>query len=242
MESLAAEATPAPSGSSARLIAIFVTFSKIGLTSFGGGVSVWIHRSVVEHRGWLSESEFSAALAFARVMPGVNIVNLGVLIGHRLRGFGGAVAAVMGLLVGPSLVVIGLAVLYRQFVGSIILDAALLGMAASAAGLLIGMAFKSGGRIVRMGLALGGRGAAGQHLPGTRLRQRPGRVHRREPGRRRGEPQDVPVGQQDQPGRVRVCRVGQPGGQRQGGDLLSGGQARQPLGGQRLGRPRLNRY
>jgi|SRR5271163_398706 len=146
---------------SINFIELFLLFSKIGVSSFGGGVSVWIHRSVVERRGWLDESEFSAALALARIMPGVNIVNLGVLIGHRLMGFGGAVAAVMGLLVGPSLVVIGLAVLYRQFVGSIILDAALLGMAASAAGLLIGMAFKSGGRIVRMGLALGGRGAAG---------------------------------------------------------------------------------
>src|SRR5277367_2755464 len=83
------------------LLEFFLLFSRIGLSSFGGGVSVWIHRSVVEHRGWLSESEFSAALAFARVMPGVNIVNLGVLIGHRLRGFGGAVAAVLGLLVGP---------------------------------------------------------------------------------------------------------------------------------------------
>ena len=94
-------------------------------------------------------------------MPGVNIVNLGVLIGHRLMGFGGAVAAVMGLLVGPSLVVIGLAVLYRQLVGSIILDAALQGMAASAAGLLIGMGLKSGGRIIRIGLASAGRRAEG---------------------------------------------------------------------------------
>jgi chromate transporter len=143
------------------LLEFFLLFSRIGLSSFGGGVSVWIHRSVVEHRGWLGESEFSAALAFARVMPGVNIVNLGVLIGHRLRGFGGAVAAVLGLLVGPSLVVIGLAVLYRQFARSIILDDALQGMASSGAGLLIGMGLKSGSRIIRTGLTSAGRRAEG---------------------------------------------------------------------------------
>jgi chromate transporter len=143
------------------LLEFFLLFSRIGLSSFGGGVSVWIHRSVVEHRGWLGESEFSAALALARVMPGVNIVNLGVLIGHRLRGFGGAVAAVLGLLGGPSLVVIGLAVLYRQFAGSIILGAALQGMATAAAGLLIGMGLKFGSRIIRIGLASAGRRAEG---------------------------------------------------------------------------------
>jgi chromate transporter len=143
------------------LLEFFLLFSGIGLSSFGGGVSVWIHRSIVERRSWLGESEFSAALALARVMPGVNIVNLGVLIGHRLMGFGGAVAAVMGLLVGPSLVVIGLAILYRQFAGTIILDTALQGMAAAAAGLLIGMGLKSGIRIIRIGLTSTGRRAEG---------------------------------------------------------------------------------
>jgi chromate transporter len=71
-------------------------------------------------------------------------------------GFAGAVVAVMGLLVGPSLVVIGLAILYRQFAGSIILDTALQGMAASAVGLLIGMGLKSGSRIIRIGLTCTG--------------------------------------------------------------------------------------
>jgi chromate transporter len=154
----AAGARPPPS---IGLVEFFLLFSKIGLSSFGGGVSVWMHRAFVERRGWLSESEFSAALALARIMPGVNIVNLAVLIGHRLMGFAGAVAAVMGFLVGPSLVVIGLAILYRQFAGSIILDTALQGMAASAAGLLLAMGLKSGSRIIRIGLASTGRMAEG---------------------------------------------------------------------------------
>jgi chromate transporter len=146
---------------SASLVEFFLLFSAIGLSSFGGGVSVWMHRAFVERRGWLSESEFSAALAMARIMPGVNIVNLAVLIGHRLIGLTGSVAAVMGLLVGPSVVVVGLAVLYRQFAGSIVLDTVLQGIAASAVGLLIGMGLKFGSRIIRVGLASGGRTAEG---------------------------------------------------------------------------------
>jgi chromate transporter len=157
----AAEAAQIRPPSSTGLIELFLLFSQIGLSSFGGGLPVWIHRSFVEYRGWLGESEFSAALALARIMPGVNIVNLAVLIGYRLMGFGGAVAAVMGLLVGPSLAIIGLATLYRQFAGMLILDAALQGLAASAAGLLIGLGLKSGGRVIRIGLASTGRRAKG---------------------------------------------------------------------------------
>src|SRR5689334_12613673 len=68
------------------LVELFLLFSQLGLSSFGGGVSAWIHRAFVERRGWLSEAEFSAALALGRIMPGANVVNLAILVGQRLRG------------------------------------------------------------------------------------------------------------------------------------------------------------
>jgi chromate transporter len=147
----AAGATPAPPESGARLIAIFVTFSKIGLTSFGGGVSVRAQEELTEDRCWLTQREFSAAFALARIVPGANIINLAALIGHRLRGVRGAVAAVLGLLVGPTLVVVGLADLAGHF-GGATLDAALRGLAAAAAGLLISMGVRLGSGIVRIAL------------------------------------------------------------------------------------------
>ncbi len=161
MKTSAVEATEPRRPRSAGFAELFFLFSKIGLSSFGGGVSAWMHTALVERRRWLDETEFSSALALARIMPGVNIVNLAVLIGHRLVGLSGAVAAVAGLLVGPSLIVIAAAILYRHFAGVMILDAVLAGTAASAAGLLIGTGVKSGGRIVRRGLESNGRTAQG---------------------------------------------------------------------------------
>jgi chromate transporter len=125
------------------LVELFLLFSQLGLSSFGGGVSAWMHRAFVERRAWLGETEFSAALALARIMPGVNVVNLAVLIGQRLRGSLGAVAAALGLLVGPSLVAIGLTVAYGALAGSVVLHAAIEGAAAAAAGLLIAMGVSS---------------------------------------------------------------------------------------------------
>jgi len=131
------------------LIELFLLFSGLGLSSFGGGVAAWMHRAFVERRGWLGEREFGAALAFGRIMPGANVVNLAVLIGQRMRGGIGAVAAAMGLLAGPSLVAIGLAVAYRHFSETIVVQAALEGTAVAAAGLLIATGVTSGTRIAR---------------------------------------------------------------------------------------------
>jgi chromate transporter len=133
----------APTPDEVGLVELFLLFSQLGLSSFGGGVSAWMHRAFVERRGWLGEGEFSAALALARIMPGVNVLNLAVLIGQRLRGASGAAAAALGLLVGPSLAAIGLTVGYDALAGSAVLHAAIEGAAAAAAGLLIAMGLSS---------------------------------------------------------------------------------------------------
>jgi chromate transporter len=138
-------------------IQLFLVFSQIGLSSFGGSVAAWMHREFVERRGWLEESEFATALAVARIMPGVNIVNLAVLVGQRLKGLTGAAAAVAGLLTGPILVVIGLGFLYQRFAGIVFLENVLEGIAASTVGLLISMGITSGRRIIQDGFTRRGR-------------------------------------------------------------------------------------
>ena len=138
-----ASSAGAPTPDDVGLLELFLLFSQLGLSSFGGGVSAWMHRAFVERRGWLGEGEFSAALALSRIMPGVNVLNLAVLIGQRLRGAPGAVAAALGLLVGPSLAAIGLTVGYDALAGSAVLHAAIEGAAAAAAGLLIAMGVSS---------------------------------------------------------------------------------------------------
>jgi chromate transporter len=148
------------------LVALFLLFSQLGLSSFGGAVSAWMHRAFVEQRRWLGETEFAAALALSRIMPGANVVNLAVLIGQKLRGAPGAVAAVLGLLVGPSLAVIALAVLYRHFAGTALLDAALEGTAAAAVGLLVAMGVRSGSAVIGSGPLSGGRAV---HVAGSIL-------------------------------------------------------------------------
>jgi chromate transporter len=133
--------TPIPQAGGA--LRLFLLFSYIGLSSFGGAVPAWVHREFVLRREWIQESEFVSMLALARAVPGVNVVNLGVFAGSRLHGYKGAAAAVAGLLIGPSLVVIGMASLYGHFANVPAVAALLAGIGMASAGLLAAMAVDS---------------------------------------------------------------------------------------------------
>jgi chromate transporter len=72
---------------------------------------------------------------------------LAVLIGHRLMGVTGAVVAVLGVLAGPTLMVVALAELYRRFADAVILNTFLAGAAAAAVRMLFSMGVNSASRI-----------------------------------------------------------------------------------------------
>jgi chromate transporter len=87
-----------PAQAQVALSALLYVFLKLGASSFGGGVSGWIHREIVERRQWLSDDRFLQAITIAQVMPGANPVNLAVYIGMQLRGFVGAAVAAFGMI------------------------------------------------------------------------------------------------------------------------------------------------
>ena len=91
-----ADALPRPAPQPTAL-QLFLIFSRIGLTSFGGGLSGWLLREFVRDRAWIGEEEFLNGLSLSQALPGVNVTNMAIWIGHRLLGFRGAAAGVAGI-------------------------------------------------------------------------------------------------------------------------------------------------
>lgn len=116
---------------------IFSVFFRIGLLSFGGGLTGWVFREVVTLRNWMDEDDFMSGLAMSQILPGTNVSNLAIYVGHRLRGAGGVAAALVGLFVGPFFAVIGLASVYATLRELPFADAAMDGIAAAAIGMLL---------------------------------------------------------------------------------------------------------
>ncbi len=133
------------------LIALFQGFAAIGLSSFGGGLTAWARREVVQRRGWLDDQQFLSGYALSQLVPGATNVNLAVFIGTQLRGVRGALACFAGLTAPPLAIMLIAGALYfglHGLPGGSWLSTALTGMGAVA----IGMNLGTGVRLARRGI------------------------------------------------------------------------------------------
>ncbi len=120
---------------------IFWRFSWLALQGFGGVFPV-AQRELVEKHHWLTKEEFVEDWAVAQVLPGPNVVNLGLIIGSRFFGIKGGVVALLGLIVFPLILVLTLIFFYSNISHSPQVIGALKGMAAVAAGMIAGTSLK----------------------------------------------------------------------------------------------------
>lgn len=131
-----------------------VVFLKIALASFGGGLSAWTQRVVVEQRRWLNNEQFLSAVTISRLFPGPNQVNMAIYIGEHFKGLPGALAALAGLLVVPLCILLTLGWAYFHYHQVPALRAVLSGVVAAAAGMALSMGFKLIGNYLRQPDAL----------------------------------------------------------------------------------------
>ena len=86
---------------------LFLTYLKIGTFTIGGGyvMLTYVEREVVDKHGWLDRKEFLNMIALAQAAPGLIAVNSAIFVGHRIDGWKGVLAAVLGAVL-PSFVII----------------------------------------------------------------------------------------------------------------------------------------
>jgi chromate transporter len=132
---------PAPDAPPPSRRELFLGFLIVGMQGFGG-VLPFARRMLVEQRRWVSEREFIEVLSLSQFLPGPNIVNVSIIVGSRFRGASGSVAAVLGLMLMPFLIVLALAALYAQFAAIEAVRGATNGVSAAATGLVIATAIK----------------------------------------------------------------------------------------------------
>jgi chromate transporter len=125
-----------PAPPNAGLGEIFKVFLMAGAISFGGGVVAYLREYIVREQKWLDNDGFLDALELSETLPGLNSVNMSVIVGDRLRGALGAVAATAGLMIPGMAVVMTLGVLWDQQRHNPYVTAFLIGVAAAAVGLL----------------------------------------------------------------------------------------------------------
>jgi chromate transporter len=122
---------------------IFLEFLIIGATSFGGVVP-YLRNSLMSKRHWVDDKEFVELLSISQSLPGLNATNMAILLGDRLRGWMGAVVAILGVCLPGAAIMLGVGIMYRIHGDHNFVTAVLKGVAAAAAGLLLSTVIQLG--------------------------------------------------------------------------------------------------
>ncbi len=96
---------------------IFLTFLRLGCTSFGGPAAHlgYFQDEFVRRRGWISNETYADLLALCQFLPGPASTQLGISIGHLRGGYPGAFLAWLGFTLPSALVLIGFALSVKSF-------------------------------------------------------------------------------------------------------------------------------
>lgn len=120
---------------------LFVSFTLLALQGFGGVLAV-VQRELVDKKKWLTSDEFVEDWAVAQILPGPNVVNLSLMIGGRHFGIKGALAALSGLLLAPTALVLLIAAVVAGVADTPVAQGMLRGMGAVSAGLIAAVGIK----------------------------------------------------------------------------------------------------
>lgn len=117
---------------------LYFTFFKIGLVTFGGGLSMLpiLERTLVDKKKWTTEEELLDYYAIARVTPGIIAVNVSTFVGFNKRGIIGGIVATLGIICPSIIIITFIAEFISNFESIVWVQKALKGINVAVAGLL----------------------------------------------------------------------------------------------------------
>ncbi len=99
-----------------KILYIFYIFIKISGFTIGGGYAMIpaVERNLINKK-LITEREFFNVLAIAQSMPGPIAFNLSLLVGMKLKGFKGALAASLGVIIPPFIAILVVASIIQTY-------------------------------------------------------------------------------------------------------------------------------
>ncbi|MCQ2076460.1 MAG: chromate transporter [Bacteroidaceae bacterium] len=123
---------------------MFLTFSKIGAFTLGGGYAMIsiLETEVVDRKGWLSKEEFMDVLAIAQSSPGLFAINMASHIGNKLKGVLGGIISSMGVALPSIVVILLIAMFFQTFKDNIWVEKFFMGVRPAVVALIVSPCFR----------------------------------------------------------------------------------------------------
>ena len=96
---------------------LYITFVQIGSVTFGGGYAMLpiLERELVDKRHWTTMDDLRDYFSIGQCTPGVIAMNVSTFIGQKKDGVKGAIAAGLGFLTGPLVIITLIAAFLQNF-------------------------------------------------------------------------------------------------------------------------------
>src|SRR5512143_3006573 len=89
---------------------LFLTWLRIGATSYGGGavVQYLIQEHFIHKRHWLTAEEYARILGMCQITPGLTLIAITITIGKRLGGWSGMAISLAGLVLPSAAITVAM--------------------------------------------------------------------------------------------------------------------------------------
>src|SRR6185369_13901838 len=117
---------------------------KLGTLGFGGPVALvgYMHRDLVEARGWISEADYKEGLALAQLMPGPLAAQLAMYLGYVHYRILGATLVGVAFVIPSFCMVVAIGAAYVAYGGLTWMQAVFYGVGACVIGIIAISAYK----------------------------------------------------------------------------------------------------
>ena len=127
-----------------KYLKLFFEFFKIGLFTFGGGLSMlpFIEKAVVEKNKWMTDEEMIDMLAISESTPGPIAINCATFVGYKVGRIRGGIMATLGVVLPSFIIICIISLFYEKFLEVEVIRWAFLGIKAGVAALILNAGIK----------------------------------------------------------------------------------------------------
>jgi len=99
------------------ILELYLAFMKIGAVNFGGGYAMLplLEEDLAKKKGWVTREELLDYFAIGQCTPGLIALNVSTFIGNKRKGVAGALAATLGFLTCPIIIILIIAMFMKNF-------------------------------------------------------------------------------------------------------------------------------
>lgn len=99
------------------ILELYLAFMKIGAVNFGGGYAMLplLEEDLARKKGWVTREELLDYFAIGQCTPGLIALNVSTFIGNKRKGVAGALAATLGFLTCPVIIILIIAMFMKNF-------------------------------------------------------------------------------------------------------------------------------